>query len=121
MKTRLSCGKIARIFDCKCGSLFQSLKLEASLADLTDLPGQAKVIDSFKPVVSSTDGKVRGSPFGPAMGGEFYCGNAIRAQKCLCHGRFMAPTERIKAASKVGVVTTCSDTWSSRFFVLSDF
>lgn len=40
------------------------------MEQLTDLSNiQANVIDSFKPVVTATDGTVRGVPFGSAMGG----------------------------------------------------
>ncbi len=125
VKTRLSTGEMADIFDYNSGSLFQALKPEVSLADLTDLPGQANVIDSFKPVVTSVDGKVRGIPFGPAMGGGIYYSKKIYADLGLTvpttWAEFMANNEKIKAAGKVAVAQTYGDTWSSQLFVLADF
>lgn len=125
VKTRLSTGEMADIFDYNSGSLFQALKPEVSLADLTDLPAQANVIDSFKPVVTSVDGKVRGIPFGPAMGGGIYYSKKIYADLGLTvpttWADFMANNEKIKAAGKVAVAQTYGDTWSSQLFVLADF
>lgn len=125
VKTRLSTGEMADIFDYNSGSLFQALKPEVSLADLTDLAGQANVIDSFKPVVTSVDGKVRGIPFGPAMGGGIYYNKKIYADLGLkvptTWAEFMANNEKIKAAGKVPVAQTYGDTWSSQLFVLADF
>jgi raffinose/stachyose/melibiose transport system substrate-binding protein len=116
---------MADIFDYNSGSLFQALKPEVSLADLTDIAGQANVIDSFKPVVTSTDGKVRGIPFGPAMGGGIYYSKKIYADLGLkvptTWAEFMANNEKIKAAGKVAVAQTYGDTWSSQLFVLADF
>ena len=43
-------------------ALFQALNPAQTLADLTALPAQANVLDSFKPVVTATDGTVRGVP-----------------------------------------------------------
>ncbi len=125
VKTRLSTGEMADIFDYNSGSLFQALKPETTLADLTDLAGQANVIDSFKPVVTSTDGKVRGIPFGPAMGGGIYYNKPLYAELGLkvptTWAEFMANNEKIKAAGKVAVAQTYGDTWSSQLFVLADY
>ena len=57
VKTRLATGEMADVFNYNSGSLFQALKPETTLADLSDIQGS--VIDSFKPVVTSADGKVR--------------------------------------------------------------
>jgi len=79
VKTRLSTGEMADVFQYNSGSLFQALKPDKSLADMSDLPSQAGILDSFKSVVTSTDGKVRGVPFGPAMGGGIYYNKKIYA------------------------------------------
>jgi raffinose/stachyose/melibiose transport system substrate-binding protein len=125
VKTRLSTKEAGDILQYNSGSLFQALKPTESLADLTDIAGQANVIDSFKPVVTSTDGKVRGVPFGAAMGGGIYYNKKIYADLGLSVPKtwadFMANNEKIKAAGKVAVAQTYGDTWSSQLFVLADF
>ena len=56
IKTRLATGEMADIFNYNSGSLFQALKPEQTLADLTGLAGQANILDSFKQVVTAPDG-----------------------------------------------------------------
>ncbi len=123
VKTRLSTGEMTDIFQYNSGSLFQALKPEQNLAELGDI--QADVLDSFKPVVTSPDGKVRGVPFGAAMGGGIYYNKKIYAELGLAvpktWAEFMANNEKIKAAGKVAVAQTYKDTWSSQLFVLADF
>jgi raffinose/stachyose/melibiose transport system substrate-binding protein len=125
VKTRLSTGEMTDIFQYNSGSLFQALNPEKNLADLSDLPNQAGILDSFKPVVTSTDGKVRGVPFGAAMGGGIYYNKKIYADLGLSvpktWAEFMANNEKIKAAGKVAVAQTYKDTWTSQLFVLADF
>jgi raffinose/stachyose/melibiose transport system substrate-binding protein len=83
------------------------------------------VLDSYKPVVTSTDGMVRGVPFGAAMGGGIYYNKPIYKELGLSvpktWAEFMANNEKIKAAGKVAVAQTYKDTWSSQLFVLADF
>lgn len=67
VRTRLATGEAGDILQYNSGSLFQALNPVEQLADLSD--SQANIIDSFKPVVTATDGTVRGVPFGSAMGG----------------------------------------------------
>jgi raffinose/stachyose/melibiose transport system substrate-binding protein len=125
VKSRLAAGEMADVFQYNSGSLFQALNPEKNLADLSDLPNQAQVVDSFKPVVTSTDGKVRGVPFGAAMGGGIYYSKPIYAELGLkpptTWAEFMANNEKIKAAGKVAVAQTYKDTWSSQLFVLADY
>jgi raffinose/stachyose/melibiose transport system substrate-binding protein len=123
VKTLLSTGEMSDIFQYNSGSLFQALNPEKNLADLSDIQGN--VIDSFKSVVSSTDGKVRGVPFGAAMGGGIYYNKKIYAELGLSvpksWSEFMANNEKIKTAGKVAVAQTYKDTWSSQLFVLADY
>lgn len=123
VKTRLATGEMTDIFQYNSGSLFQALKPDQNLADLSDIQGD--VLDSFKPVVTSTDGKVRGVPFGAAMGGGIYYNKKIYAELGLSvpktWAEFMANNEKIKAAGKVAVAQTYKDTWSSQLFVLADY
>jgi raffinose/stachyose/melibiose transport system substrate-binding protein len=125
VKTRLATGEAGDILQYNSGSLFQALKPVETLADLSDIPGQANIIDSFKPVVTAPDGTVRGVPFGPAMGGGIYYNRPIYAELGLSvpktWAEFMANNEKIKAAGKVAVAQTYGDTWSSQLFVLADF
>jgi raffinose/stachyose/melibiose transport system substrate-binding protein len=125
VKTRLATGEAGDIIQYNSGSLFQALNPNQTLADLTDLAGQANVIDSFKSVVTAPDGTVRGVPFGAAMGGGIYYNRKIYAELGLTvpksWAEFMANNEKIKAAGKVAVAQTYGDTWSSQLFVLADF
>ena len=125
VKTRLATGEAGDILQYNSGSLFQALNPVEQLADLTDIAGQANVIDSFKPVVTATDGTVRGVPFGAAMGGGIYYNKPIYAELGLSvpksWAEFMANNEKIKAAGKVAVAQTYGDTWSSQLFVLGDY
>jgi raffinose/stachyose/melibiose transport system substrate-binding protein len=123
VKTRLATGEAGDILQYNSGSLFQALNPVEQLTDLSDI--QANVIDSFKPVVTATDGTVRGVPFGSAMGGGIYYNKKIYAELGLSVPKtwadFMANNEKIKAAGKVAVAQTYGDTWSSQLFVLADF
>ena len=123
VKTRLATGEMADVFAYNSGSLFQALNPSETLADLSDIQGN--VIDSFKPVVTSPDGVVRGIPFGAAMGGGIYYNRNIYAELGLSvpktWAEFMANNEKIKAAGKVAVAQTYGDTWTSQLFVLADF
>ncbi len=125
IKTRLATGEMADVFDYNSGSLFQALKPTDTLTDLSGLASQAGVLASFKAVVTSPDGVVRGVPFGAAMGGGIYYNKKIYADLGLSipttWAAFMANNEKIKAAGKVAVAQTYKDTWSSQLFVLSDF
>ena len=68
IKTRLATGEMSDVFLYNSGSLLQALKPTQKLVDLSGLPSQAKVDESFKAVVSAGD-KLYGVPFGTAMAG----------------------------------------------------
>ncbi|MCX7671973.1 MAG: extracellular solute-binding protein, partial [Anaerolineae bacterium] len=125
VKTRLATGEMADIFNYNSGSLFQALKPEQTLADLTAIEGQANVLDSFKQVVTAPDGTVRGVPFGPAMGGGIFYNRKIYADLGLSVPKtwdeFMANNAKVAEAGKVPVITTLGDTWTSQLFVLADY
>jgi raffinose/stachyose/melibiose transport system substrate-binding protein len=125
VKTRLATGEMADIFNYNSGSLFQALRPQETLADLTALAGQANVLDSFKQVVTAPDGTVRGIPFGPAMGGGIFYNRQIYADLGLTVPKswdeFMANNAKIAEAGKVPVITTFGDTWTSQLFVLGDY
>ncbi|MFS2151908.1 ABC transporter substrate-binding protein [Rhizobium sp. Rhizsp42] len=125
VKTRLATGEMPDIFQYNSGSLFQALKPEQTMADLSDLPSAAGILESFKKVVSGSDGHVRGIPFGPAMGGGIFYNRKIYAELRLqppkTWAEFMSNNEKIKAAGKVAIAQTYGTTWTSQIFVLADF
>ena len=125
IKTRLATGEMTDVFRYNAGSLFQALNAPQTMLDLTDEPFQANVIDSFKPVVTATDGRVYGAPEEAAMGGGILYNKKIYAELGLSvpktWAEFMANNEKIKAAGKTAVIQTFGDTWTSQLFVLGDF
>lgn len=125
VKTRLATGEMADIFNYNSGSLFQALRPQDTLADLTGLAGQANVLESFQQVVTAPDGTIRGIPFGPAMGGGIFYNRKIYADLGLSVPKswdeFMANNAKIAEAGKVPVITTFGDTWTSQLFVLADY
>ena len=125
IKTRLATGEMADIFQYNSGSLFQALKPEQTLADLSDLSNIGNVSESFRPVVSPADGTIRGIPFGPAMGGGIFYNRKIYAELGLevpkTWADFIANSEKVKAAGKVSIAQAYGDTWTSQLFVLADY
>lgn len=125
VKTRLATGEMADVFIYNSGSLFQAIKPERTVADVSDIAAQSNILESYKQVVTTDDGKIRGVPFGPAMaGGIFYnkkIYNELGLEVPLTWADFMANNEKIKAAGYVPVVQTYRDTWTSQLFVLADF
>ncbi|MCX7646670.1 MAG: ABC transporter substrate-binding protein [Rhodobacteraceae bacterium] len=125
VKTRLATGEAGDIIQYNSGSLFQALNPVSTLADLTDLPAQDNILDSFKSVVTAPDGTVRGIPFGPAMGGGVYYNIPLYEELGLSIPRtwdeFMANNAKVAEAGRVPVATTFGDTWTSQLFVLGDF
>lgn len=124
VKTRLATGEMSDVFLYNSGSLLQALKPAQTLADLSDLPAQAKVDESFKAVVRA-DGKLYGVPFGTAMAGGILYNRKIYQDLGLPvpkrWAEFMANNEKVKAAGKVAVAQTYRDTWTSQLFVLADY
>ncbi|WP_423067473.1 ABC transporter substrate-binding protein [Devosia sp. CN2-171] len=125
IKTRLATGEMTDVFLYNSGSLFQAMNPTQNLVDLTGEAFQANVIDSFKTVVTGTDGKVYGAPIGTAMGGGILYNIPIYKELGLTPPKswaeFMANNEKIKAAGKTAVIQTFGATWTSQLFVLGDF
>ena len=120
----LATGEMTDVFLYNSGSLFQAMNPTANLVDLTGEAFQANVIDSFKTVVTGTDGKVYGAPIGTAMGGGILYNIPIYKELGLTPPKswaeFMANNEKIKAAGKTAVIQSFGDTWTSQLFVLGD-
>lgn len=125
IKTRLATGEMTDVFMYNSGSLFQAINPVQNLVPLDDLSNFGNVLDSFKSVVTGTDGKVYGVPFGTAMGGGILYNKKIYAELGLSvpksWAEFMANNEKVKAAGKAAVIQTFGDTWTSQLFVLGDF
>lgn len=125
IKTRLATGEMSDVFLYNSGSLFQAMNPTQNLVDLTGEAFQANVIDSFKTVVTGTDGKVYGAPIGTAMGGGILYNIPIYKELGLSvpksWAEFEANNEKIKAAGKTAVIQTFGATWTSQLFVLGDF
>ncbi|MBU1306361.1 MAG: extracellular solute-binding protein [Alphaproteobacteria bacterium] len=125
VKTRLATGEMTDVFRYNAGSLFQALNAPQTMLDLTDEAFQDNVIDSFKPTVTATDGRIYGVPEEAAMGGGILYSKKIYADLGLSvpksWAEFMANNEKIKAAGKVPVIQTFGDTWTSQLFILGDF
>lgn len=124
VKTRLATGEMADIFVYNSGSLFQAIKPTRNLVDLSDLPAQENILDSFKSVVSA-DGKVYGVPFGTAMGGGIFYNRSIYEKLGLSVPKtweeFMANNAKIQESGTPAVAQTYKDTWTSQLFVLADY
>lgn len=124
IKTRLATGEMTDIFQYNSGSLFQALNPTQTLVDLSDLPSQANILDSFKTVVSA-DGKSYGVPIGSAMGGGIFYNRTVYADLGLSVPQtweeFMANNAKIKEAGIVPVAQTYADTWTSQLFILADY
>ncbi|CAN7632550.1 extracellular solute-binding protein [Rhizobium rhizogenes] len=124
IKTRLATGEMSDVFLYNSGSLMQAIKPGQTLVDLSSLPSQANVNESFKAVVRA-DGKVYGVPFGTAQGGGIFYNRKIYQELGLSvpktWAEFMANNEKVKAAGKVAVAQTYRDTWTSQLFVLADY
>ncbi|MEZ2222694.1 ABC transporter substrate-binding protein [Rhizobium sp. RCC_161_2] len=124
IKTRLATGEMSDVFLYNSGSLMQAIKPGQTLVDLSNLPSQANVNESFKAVVRA-DGKVYGVPFGTAQGGGIFYNRKIYQELGLTvpktWAEFMANNEKVKAAGKVAVAQTYRDTWTSQLFVLADY
>jgi raffinose/stachyose/melibiose transport system substrate-binding protein len=105
--------------------LFQAINPTETLMPLTDLPAMDNVIDSFKPVVTGTDGNVYGVPNGPAMGGGIFYNRKIYEELGLSvpttWDEFLANSQAATDAGYVGVYQSYGSTWTSQLFVLGDF
>lgn len=124
VKTRLSTGDMADIFEYNSGSLFQAIAPQTNLVPVTDEDWVADLDETFKEVVTS-EGEVYGSPWGTITGGGVFYNIPVYDQLGLevptTWDEFMANNAKIKAAGIVPVEQTFGDTWTSQIFVLADY
>lgn len=125
VKSRLATGTMSDVFVYNAGSLFQAIHPTKTTVDLSNEPWQKDVVDSFKQVVTATDGTVRGGPFGQAMGGGVLYNIPLYKKLGLSVPKtwdeFMANSKKIEASGVPAVIQTFGDTWTSQIFVLADF
>ena len=125
IKTRLATGEMADMFMYNSGSLFQALKPNRTLVDLSKMPAQDRIVKSFKSVVTGSEGGVFGVPLNTAMGGGILYNIAVYKKLGLSvpktWAEFMANNAAIKAAGITAVAQTYGDPWTSQLIILSDY
>ena len=124
VKTRLSTGDMAEVFEYNSGSLFQAIAPEKNLVPLDDQPWAGQLNDNFKATVTA-GGKVYGAPWGTFTTGAVLYNRAVYQKLNLqvpkTWAEFMANSAKIKAAGIDPIIQTYQDTWTSQLFVLGDF
>ncbi|MCC8909716.1 ABC transporter substrate-binding protein [Curtobacterium sp. GD1] len=124
VKTRLSTGEMADVFNYNSGSLMQALNPDNTLVDLSK-ESWAKDVDPQFTKVVSTDKGIYGAPFGTSFGGAVLYNKKVYADLGLSvpttWSDFISNSEKIKDAGIAPIIQTYGDTWTSQLFVLGDF
>lgn len=125
IKTKLATGTMSDVFFYNSGSLFQALKPERNLQDLSDQPWVKTLTKDFKQTVS-VGNKVYGAPNGSTFDGGVMYNKKVYAKLGLSvpdtWADFISNSQKIKAAGGITpVLATYGDTWTAQLFVLADF
>lgn len=126
VKTRLSTGDMAEVFEYNSGSLFQAIAPTQNLQPVTDEPWIDDLDPAFTSVVSA-EGDVYGAPFGFFTGGGIQYNIPLYEQLGLevpqTWDEFMANNATILAEADgvAPVYQSFADTWTAQLFVLEDF
>ncbi|WP_439688909.1 ABC transporter substrate-binding protein [Curtobacterium sp. SP.BCp] len=125
VKTQLSTGEMADVFNYNSGSLMQALNPDNTLVDLSDQSWAKDVDPQFTKVVSTDEG-MYGAPFGTSFGGGVMYNKKVYEKLGLSvpttWDEFISNSEKIKDAGDVApIIQTYGDTWTSQLFVLGDF
>jgi len=124
VKTRLSTGDMADVFNYNTGSLLQQINPEQNLQPITNESYLSNVADSFKPVVTSS-GQIYGVPFSTGMAGAVLYNKKVYEKLGLSvpktWNEFMANSRKIKDAGIAPIIQSYQTTWTSQLFVLGDF
>ena len=123
VKTRLSTGDMAEVFEYNSGSLFQAIAPETNLTPVTDEAYMGDLDETFKDVVSAGD-NAYGVPWGYITGGGMFYNTPVFEELGLeipkTWDEFMANNEKIKAAGITPVEQSYGDTWTSQLMVLAN-
>jgi ABC-type glycerol-3-phosphate transport system substrate-binding protein len=124
VKTQLSTGEMADVFNYNSGSLMQALNPDNTLVDLKDQSWVKDVDPQFSKVVSTSNG-MYGAPMGTSFGGAVMYNKKVYEKLGLSvpttWDEFIANSEKIKDAGIAPIIQTYGDTWTSQLFVLGDF
>ncbi|WP_420368455.1 ABC transporter substrate-binding protein [Curtobacterium sp. L1-20] len=124
VKTQLSTGEMADVFNYNSGSLMQALNPDNTLVDLTDQKWAKDVDPQFTKVVSTSKG-MYGAPFGTSFGGGVMYNKKVYEKLGLSvpttWDEFISNSEKIKDSGVDPIIQTYGDTWTSQLFVLGDF
>jgi raffinose/stachyose/melibiose transport system substrate-binding protein len=124
VKTRLSTGDMADVFEYNSGSLFQAISPTKNLTPVTDEAWVSDLDEVFKSVVSGGD-DVYGAPWGNITGGGIFYHiptyEKLGLEVPTTWDEFIANSDKIKADGTAAVAQSYGDTWTSQIFVLADF
>ncbi len=124
VKTRIAANDMPDLLTYNSGSLFQVLNLEKNFVDLSSEPFSARILDSFKSVVSAGRGYYA-IPYQPIPVGGILYNKKVYAELGLKIPRtwkeFTANCDKIKAAGKVAVIASYKDDWTAQLLLLADY
>jgi len=125
VKTRLSTGEMAEVFNYNNGSLLRAIKPEQNLVPMDDQPWASTLDKTFLESTKAADGKLYGGPWATMQGGGVLY--HIPTYKKLgleipqTWDQFMKNNEVIKKAGIDPVIQSYGETWTSQLFVLGDY
>ncbi|WP_375425618.1 ABC transporter substrate-binding protein [uncultured Friedmanniella sp.] len=124
VKTKLSTGDMAEVFNYNNGSLLAALKPATNLVPMTGEPW-ASTLNKVFVDATTVDGQLYGAPSGTAFGGGVMYNKPVYEKLGLTIPKtwdeFMANNDKIKAAGITAVEATYGDTWTSQLPVLADY
>jgi raffinose/stachyose/melibiose transport system substrate-binding protein len=124
VKTRLSTGDMADVFEYNSGSLFQAISPQKNLTPLTDESWVGDLDETYKSVVTAGD-DVYGAPWGNITGGGIFYNIPMYKKLGLevptTWDEFVANSDKVKADGTTAVEQSYGETWTSQVFVLADF
>lgn len=124
VKTRLSTGEMADVFNYNSGSLFQALNPDGQLAPLDDQPWVKNLVDPF-PAQVKTDKALYGAPLGSSQAGGVVYNRKVYDKLGLKvptkWSELVANSKKIKKAGITPIEQSYGETWTSQLFVLGDF
>ena len=105
VKTKLSTGDMAEVFEYNSGSLFQAIAPTTNLTPITDEPWVGDLDETFASVVSAEE-QVYGAPWGSITGGGIFYNIPVYEKLGLevpeTWDEFIANSEKIKAERRGG-------------------